>query len=129
MNHSPVDGRQKAMSAFPSPVKSAGAMRSVEAPNCRANVRPVERRLIHHSATGGRKMPISVLPSPSKSNGAWCVGTVVAPPPQKPLASEKVPPVDGPPATGWPIVPSREKVPAVARPPPPAITDFVIVKL
>jgi Tol biopolymer transport system component len=44
------------MSAFPSPVKSAGVMRSVDEPNCSANVCPVELRLIHHSAaTSGRK--------------------------------------------------------------------------
>src|SRR5687767_5031375 len=70
---------------------------------------------------------MSVLPSPSKSNGASSVGTTVKePPPQKPLISVKVAPDDALPASDCPIVPSILSVPPDARPPPPAMTDFVI---
>src|SRR5688572_14251521 len=96
-NQNPVDGRQKVISALPSPVKSPGVILSAELPNCVASTDPFELRLIHHSAGGGRKIPMSVFPSPSKSNGASGV-TTDEPPPQNPLARENVPPVDVVPA-------------------------------
>src|SRR6185503_13654256 len=104
-------------------------MRSVGAPNWRAKVTPVELRLIHHSAAVfGRKIPMSVLLSPSKSNSARRI-VVAEPPPQKPEIILNAPPVDDVPARDCPIVPSRVNVPPDARPPPPPITDFVIVNV
>src|SRR5512147_1588693 len=69
MNQFPLDGRQMAMSAFPSPVKSPGAGMSLATPNTVAKTFVSELRDIHHSRTPafGRVIPISVFPSPSKS--------------------------------------------------------------
>ena len=39
---------------------------------------------------------------------------------QNPPVSEKLPPVNGPPASCWPIVPLTVKTPPVLVPPPPA---------
>src|SRR6186713_1483791 len=116
------------MSVLPSPVKSAGTIRSLGDPNCRAKVAPVELLFIHHSETPtGRKIAMSVLPSPSKSNGAR--GVDVAAPPQKPVMIVKGAPADVDPAMGCPIVESIVNDPPVERPPPPAITDLVIVNV
>src|SRR5687767_9101418 len=43
-NQNPFDGRQIAMSAFPSPVKSPGTMVSVDAPNCAPRTCELELR-------------------------------------------------------------------------------------
>src|SRR6266446_895867 len=42
---------------------------------------------------------------------------------QNPPTREKFPPVIGPPASGWPIVPLTEYTPPVLVPPPPSIVS------
>src|ERR1035437_3327360 len=63
--------------------------------------------------------------SPSSPCGVGVgVGGGTVPPPQKPLPSEKLPPVEVAPASDSAIVPSSRKTSPVDRPPPPAITLF-----
>ena len=55
------------------------------------------------------------------SNGA--PGVCTANKLQKPPTREKLPPVIGPPASGWPIVPLTEYTPLVLVPPPPSMVN------
>jgi hypothetical protein len=59
------------------------------------------------------------------------VGVGVVPPktpPQKPPATEKLPP-DAVPAPGWPMVPPTVNCPPVEEPPPPAMAPHDRLKL
>src|SRR5512132_3883051 len=69
---------------------------------------------------------MSVFPSPSKSYGERRI-EVAVPPPQNPLIIVNVAPFEVVPATDCPIVPSTVNCPLDIRPPPPAMTDCVIV--
>ena len=65
MNQRPSDGRNTAMSALPSPSKSAATGTSPLTPQSRIVTAPVMRLRMYHRPVEGRNTARSVRPSPS----------------------------------------------------------------